>query len=202
MAPFDDNQLHPGELTWPKRIENYRREIKRPAFLTIEDDWVYGVWFIGNNYAKKADIYGGFPGNLLKRIAALMRDRQRPLHLFAGKVDLSVLPGDTLDIRPELNPTFCCNGEAMPDVPLHLYDLVVADPPYSASDAERYGVLMVNRNKVIRELSERLPPGAFVVWLDQVYPMYDGARLRPEAAIGIWGSTNHRIRGLTIFRKT
>jgi hypothetical protein len=115
-----------------------------------------------------------------------MRDRQRPLHQLAGKVDLSLLPGDTLDIRPELNPTYCCNTETMPDVPLHRYDLAVADPPYSVSDAEHYGVAMVNRNKVMRELAERLSPG-FVVWLDQVYPMYNGMQLRPEAVIGIWG---------------
>jgi hypothetical protein len=69
----------------------------------------------------------------------------------------------------------------MPDVPLQLYDLVVADPPYSASDAERYGVAMVNRNKVMHELGERLPPGAFVVWLDQVYPMCTSVQLQPEA---------------------
>jgi hypothetical protein len=54
---------------------------------------------IGNNYAIKTDIYGGFPGNLLERIAAPMYDRQCPLHLFAGKVDLSVLRGDTLGIH-------------------------------------------------------------------------------------------------------
>jgi hypothetical protein len=46
MAPFNDNALHPGELTWPQRIENYRRVIKRPAFLTIEEDWIYGAWFV------------------------------------------------------------------------------------------------------------------------------------------------------------
>ena len=45
-----------------------------------------------------------------------------------------------------------------------------------------------------------LPSGAFVVWLDQVYPMYAKARLRPEALIGIAGSTNHRFRMLTVFR--
>jgi hypothetical protein len=44
---------------------------------------------------------------------------------------------------------------------------------------------MVNRNKVIRELGERLPPGAFIAWLDQVYPMYTSVQLQPEAVIGI-----------------
>jgi hypothetical protein len=38
-------------------------------------------------------------------------------------------------------------------------------------------------------------------WLDQVYPMYTSVQLQAEAVIGIWGSTNHRISGLTIFRR-
>jgi hypothetical protein len=86
-------------------------------------------------------------------------------------------------------------------VPLADYDFVLADPPYSASDAERYGTIMVNRNKVVRTLSEGLHPGAYVLRLDQVYPMFTKALLKPEAVIGIVGSTNHRFRVLTVFRR-
>jgi hypothetical protein len=86
-------------------------------------------------------------------------------------------------------------------VPLADYDFVLADPPYSESDAERYGAIMINRNKVVRTLSDGLRLGAFVVWLDQVYPMYAKVLLVPEALIGITGSTNHRIRLLTVFRR-
>jgi hypothetical protein len=76
---------------------------------------------------------------------------------------------------------YCCDAETMLGVPQHLYDLVVADPPYSVGDAEHYGLPMISRNKAIRELGERLSASAFVVWLDQVYPMYAGIRLQPEA---------------------
>jgi len=86
-------------------------------------------------------------------------------------------------------------------VPLHQYDFVLADPPYSASDAERYGQCMVNRNKVVQTLSSGMPAGAFIVWLDQVLPMYRKAELKIEAVIGIVGGTNHRFRVLTVFRK-
>ena len=86
-------------------------------------------------------------------------------------------------------------------MPLADYDFVLADPPYSQSDAERYGSFMVNRNKVVRILSEGLPSGAYIAWLDQVYPMFTKIALRPEAVIGIVGSTNHRFRLLTVFRK-
>ena len=123
------------------------------------------------------------------------------LHLFAGKVDLAAFPGDALDIRPELQPTYCVNAESCDGVPLQRFDFVLADPPYSASDAERYGAPMVNRNKVVATLAAGLPSGAYIAWLDQVYPMFSKVALKPEAVIGIVGSTNHRFRLLTVFRK-
>jgi len=200
MAPFDDDHPRPGALTWPERIENYRRLVGVP-YLAHENGWTYGTWFMGNSYEKHNDYYGGYQGNFLKRIAALFPDRRRTLHLFAGKVDQERLPGDTLDIRPELEPTYCCNAETCEGVPLDQYDFVLADPPYSASDAERYGTAMVNRNRVVATLAAGLPAGAYVAWLDQVYPMFTKARLKPEAVIGIIGSTNHRFRVLTVFRR-
>jgi hypothetical protein len=48
----------------------------------------------------------------------------------------------------------------------------------------------------------RLPPGAHVVWLDQVLPMYRKADFAMEAVIGMVKSTNHRFRVLTVFRRT
>jgi hypothetical protein len=65
----------------------------------------------------------------------------------------------------------------------------------------RYGQCMVNRNKVVQALSGGLPAGAFIVWLDQVLPMYRKVELKIEAVIGIVGSTNHRFRMLTVFRR-
>ncbi len=85
-------------------------------------------------------------------------------------------------------------------MPLEDYDLVLADPPYSIEDAERYQTTMVKRNVVLRAL-HRLPPGAHVVWLDQVLPMYRKDVFAQDAVIGMWKSTNHRFRGITIFRR-
>ena len=78
---------------------------------------------------------------------------------------------------------------------------MLADPPYSQSDAERYGTSLVSRNKVVAVLADGLPSGAYVVWLDQVYPMFRKVLLKPEAVIGIVGSTNHRFRVLTVFQR-
>jgi hypothetical protein len=195
-----------GSLAWLARIANYRQHFSA-AYLGdgegphLENNWVTGVWFMGNSYQKRDAYYGAFQGNFLRRIATLFPDRKRALHVFAGKVDLTAFPGDTLDSNPALNPTYCCNAENCDGVPLHLYDFVLADPPYSESDAERYGRCMVNRNRVMQSLSAGLPSGAFIVWLDQVLPMYRKAELKIEAVIGIVGSTNHRFRVLTVFRR-
>jgi hypothetical protein len=85
-------------------------------------------------------------------------------------------------------------------VPLEKYDLVMADPPYSEDDAVRYGTTMVKRNTVLKAL-RRLSPGAHVVWLDQVLPMYRKDTFVVEAVIGMVKSTNHRFRVATIFRR-
>lgn len=48
---------------------------------------------------------------------------------------------------------------------------------------------------------ERLGDGAHIVWLDQALPMYRKDKFAVEATIGMWKSTNHRFRGITIFRR-
>jgi hypothetical protein len=196
--PFDDPL---NALTWPERIEHYRRVIGRSAYLTYEDGWVYGVWFLGNSWAVKSGYYGGYPQGYLKRLRALFPDKVRVLHLFSGRVDVAEFPGDTLDIRPELEPTYAVNVHTLAGVPVEDYDLILADPPYSAEDADHYGTPLVDRNKVVRLLSERMRPGAHLAWLDQAQPMYRKDSLEPEAAIGIVRSTMHRYRCLLIWKR-
>jgi hypothetical protein len=110
MAPFDAAHPRPGTLTWPERIENYRRMLDVP-YLSYENGWTYGTWLMGNCYRKANNHYGGFQGNFLRRIAVLFPDCGRVLHMFAGRVASELLPGDTLDIDPKLNPTYCTNAE-------------------------------------------------------------------------------------------
>ncbi len=155
---------------------------------------------MGNDYRVKSQYYGGYPATYLRRIKALFPDKKRCLHLFSGKVDLNVIPGDTVDINPELNPTYIDDAQTLTSVPLEDYDLVMADPPYSVEDAERYQTTMVKRNVVMHAL-KRLSPGTHVVWLDQVLPMYRKATFKIEAVIGIVKSTNHRFRVITVFRR-
>jgi hypothetical protein len=189
-------------MNWEERIANYVRVTKFPGSLFVaEDGRVVGTWIMGNDYRVKSAYYGGYPAGYLRRIRALFPDKTRVLHLFSGKVDLQELPGDTVDINPELAPTYVDDAQRLEKVPLADYDLVLADPPYSVEDAERYQTTMVKRNVVLSAL-QRLSPGAHVVWLDQVLPMYRKDAFHVEAVIGMVKSTNHRFRVITIFRRT
>ena len=122
---------------------------------------------MGNDYRVKSAYYGGYPAGYLRRIRALFPEKRNVLHLFSGKVDVATFPGDTVDINPANNPTYVDDAQTLQIVPLERYDLILADPPYSVEDAERYQTTMVKRNRVMRAL-QRAAPGAHVVWLDQV----------------------------------
>jgi len=188
-------------MLWQDRIDRYTTETGFPKSLFVADDGrVVGIWIMGQDYRVKSGFYGGYPAGYLRRIKSLFPDKQNALHLFSGKVDLDSLPGDTVDINPDLTPTFVDDAQHLQGVPLGNYDLVLADPPYSVEDCERYQTTMVKRNAVMAALAG-LTPGSHVVWLDQVLPMYRKDTFTIEAVIGMVKSTNHRFRVVTIFKR-
>ncbi len=188
-------------MTWDERIENYVRQTGFPKSLFIAGDGrVVGTWIMGNDYRVRSAYYGGYPAGYLRRVRALFPEKRRVLHLFSGKVDLAALPGDTVDINPALGPTYVDDAQRLERVPLGDYDLILADPPYSVEDAERYRTTMVKRNTVLRALGA-VTAGTHVVWLDQVLPMYRKDAFAIDAVIGMVKSTNHRFRVVTVFRR-
>ena len=127
-------------------------------------------------------------------------DAKKVLHLFSG----SLPPGDYVrfDCREELAPDVL--GQAH-DLSEHFkpgqFDLILADPPYSNEDADRYGSPMVNRNKVMQQCSSVVRSGGHLVWLDQVLPMYRKTTWLHWGTIGIVRSTNHRFRVASFFQR-
>lgn len=156
---------------------------------------------MGNDYRVKSEYYGGYPAGYLRRIKALFSEKKNVLHLFSGKVDKTIFPGETVDINPNNNPDYVDDAQTLEKVPLEKYDLVLADPPYSVEDAERYKTSMIKRNTVLKMLGRRLSKGCHVVWLDQVLPMYRKDQFTIEAVIGMVKSTNHRFRIITVLNK-
>lgn len=188
-------------MDWEDRIANYVKETKFPRSLFVaEDGRVVGTWIMGNDYRVKTGYYGGYPAGYLRRVRSLFPDKKRVLHIFSGRVDLDALPGDTVDINADLGPTYVDDAQTLERVPLENYDLILADPPYSVEDAERYQTSMVKRNTVLRAL-QGTSAGTHIVWLDQVLPMYSKKMFRISAAIGMVKSTNHRFRIVTIFER-
>lgn len=188
-------------VNWNDRINNYLRVTKYPESLFIGSDGrVVGTWIMGNDYRVTSTYYGGYPAGYLKRIRALFPDKKHVLHVFSGRVDTGVIPGDTVDITADLSPTYVDDAQSLALVPLENYDLVMSDPPYSVEDCDHYKTSMVKRNKVMSALA-RVRPGTHVVWLDQVLPMYRKDQFQIEAVIGMVKSTNHRFRVITIFKR-
>lgn len=190
-------------MTPEQRIASYHQRVPHPRSLFLGGDGrIVGTWIMGQNYRTASPMYGAYPNGYLKRVRALFPDKNSALHLFAGQVDLTAWPGDTLDVRPEMAPTYVCDAQQRLDgVPLDSYDIVLADPPYSVEDAEHYQTTMVRRNKVLRGLAEGCRPGTHVVWLDQVLPMYRRTEWSLVGVIGMVKSTCHRFRVVTILER-
>jgi 16S rRNA G966 N2-methylase RsmD len=81
------------------------------------------------------------------------------------------------------------------------FRLVLADPPYSAADAVKYGTPMVDRRRAMAALAGVVEPGGFVVWLDQVWPMHSKREWVTVGRILLQRSTNHRVRVVSIFER-
>ena len=190
------------EWTNEARMRHYHEALPYPESLYVGGDGrLLGIWIMGNNYHVKSGYYGGYPAGYLKRIKALFPDKQNVLHLFSGKVDQSAMPGDTVDLDPAVEPTYLDDAQRLESVPVHQYDLILADPPYSVEDCDHYQPTMVRRNLVMKSLAQKATAGTHVVWLDQVLPMYRKADWRIVGLIGMVKSTNHRFRVITIFEK-
>jgi hypothetical protein len=194
---------------WPviskeARVEHCRQEWKRGGYIVSDGGWVYGLWVIGNNHAGGADYHGAYPGDYLKRMRCFFWDKQNPLHLFAGKADLSVFPGATMDLdaKGKLAPDYRVDvRQSVGVVPYHSFDLILADPPYTGEDAGAYGTSLVPRQTVLKIITQHVLPGTHLVWLDQMKPVYSNREWELEAIIGLDLSTNRRIRGVWIFRR-
>lgn len=180
-----------------ERAGFYSKRFPKWPPLRCDGRWIDGMWIMGNNYTVKGG-YGSYPHTYLKRITSLFPDAENILHLFSGW-----LPKGNY-IRFDRHPDSDVVGDAHElsarFVPCS-FDLIYADPPYSVEDCEHYGCAMVNRNRVLAECVKILQPGGFIVWLDQVLPMFRKSELEMCGVIGMVKSTNHRFRVVTIFKK-
>jgi hypothetical protein len=182
-------------------IDNYHRVFKQfPECLMESRGRVYGIWMIGNFYKRKIGYHGEYPPSFLKRIHALFPERKKVLHLFSGT--LTDYPGaSTIDLNPEYNPTVVGNVlDVSEHFPKEKFSLIIADPPYSKKDATIYGVSLVNKRLVLREVRKVVEPDGILVWLDTGVPIFRKIDWNLIGMVGVFCGTNRTFRVVTIFQ--
>jgi len=188
--------------------DNYNKSFPSyPPLMCYKNRWLYGMWLLGNNY-KGSGYYGAYPPQYLKRIFSIFQDYKHSdiLHLFSGSLgeDIKGMKFDIVNnFEGEVTESLVL-GEAKKLSSYFNEDqfsLILADPPYSSEDAYHYGTPLINRNIVLKECYKILRPNGYVVWLDQVLPMYSKKLFNLVGTIGIVRSTNHRVRTVFIFKK-
>lgn len=191
-------------ISLKQRADYYAQRFPDWPAPRADDRWIDGVWVLGNNY-KGAPMYGTYPPNYLARALSLFPEATSVLHLFSGTMvrPLGWPPvWVSMDLRrtPPVSPLVQGDATRAPFAP-GSFDLVVADPPYSAEDATRYGTPMVDRAKVFRDAYRYVQPGGVMIWLDCSHPMRRKDQWHFFGVFGIVRSTNHRYRAATFYRR-
>ncbi len=188
------------------RVGFYNSTFSKYPCMTYDKGWMMGVWSCGNNY-KGSNYYGSYPNGFLKKIRVMFPEfeLEDTLHLFSGSLgmqDAVAFPGVCFDINPKVYPHVVGDATNLSSYfEPEKFSLILADPPYSAEDAKKYGTSMPNRFKVVKEAYKVLKPGGFLIWMDERLPMYRKAELKRVGEILISRSTNHRVRAVFIFQK-
>jgi hypothetical protein len=185
-----------------QKAESYIKAFPKFEPLSItKSGRIEGLWVMGNNYTTKTKYYGAYPHGYLKRVLSMFPEIEEKdiLHVCSGSIE----PGKhtRIDSNSDLNPDICCNVEEMSKYVKRKYKLALVDVPYSKEDAEHYGTVMLSRKKTLAECWEVLEEGGWVIWLDQVLPMFAKRNWFWGIAIGMVKSTNHRVRAVFGFQK-
>lgn len=201
-----------ASLTIADRVEAFKRAYAQwPAswpWLVQEQGRVvlYATWLLGNDYRNKTAFYGAYPPGFLARVLALFpdaTDERRVLHAFSGSLPMG--PYRRCDVKAWPNtsggPEFLSSVYSLPSLVTSPFELILADPPYSAADAAHYESGMVDRRRGIAALAQVTRVGGHLVWLDTVWPMHRKREWQTVGRITIVRSTNHRIRMATIFER-
>lgn len=220
-AKNERQRIPKGRLTVdpPRRARLYNDAFPDRPPLASTDEWVVGTWAIGACWKNTNPLYGAYPRGYLERVHSMFPEAFRILHAFSGGlrhadayclasrddapdspyIELVDMHGPNQSRYPTWRGDlleYCerrTNGS--------FFDLVLADPPYSAEDAKRYECPPPNRGRIMRALARVTRPGGNLVWLDQVWPMHRKNEWRTWGQVGLVRSTNHRVRLVSFFER-
>ena len=161
------------------------------------------MWPCGRPMGKYRGIY---PLGIIERIKKLigLPDGSMILHQFGGSTKNNDYE-HTVDINPEMNPTYNIDARNLEGIKDEYYDLVIADPPYD-TDGILYGPALY-KTEAIKPYSfveaglRVLKPGGYYVILHHLV-YFTPKNCTRYAVIGITTGPNMRIRCLNIFIKS
>ncbi len=176
------------------------------------------VWILGR---PKVKYYGAYPNGFLERARALLgvTPLDPVLHVCGGMArqypaqPRGFGPNDcTLDLDPALAPDFLqAATDPLPADSAWLrsfgddgWPAILADPPYSELDAEKYapgGKLYPKPNLILRRMIEAVRPGGRVGMLHYVVPSPPTEGVRFVAVVGVWTGYNQRMRAFSVFER-
>jgi SAM-dependent methyltransferase len=144
---------------------------------------------------------GGYPIGFVEWAYEVMGviDPEKVLHLCSG----SMRTGVRVDIRPEMNPTVCCDIRNTP-FPDESFDFILSDPPYAESYAENLygtGQHYPKPSEILKEATRLLRPNGYFGLLHFIVPM----NRKPMKLVQVYGITTgagYAIRAWSLFTKT
>ncbi len=122
-----------------------------------------------------------------------------PTCMVSGKAGVLMELVDMHGSKQGRFPTWQGDVLSLPEDWEGRFDLILADPPYTAADAAVYDCPPPNRGKIMRALRRVATRGGNLVWLDQVWPMHRKIDWKTWGTIGLVRSTNHRVRLVSMF---
>jgi SAM-dependent methyltransferase len=169
--------------------------------ITVTDKgWVYGVWYCGTP-RRPAVLHGQYPSTFLARALALFPEAGCVLHVPSGSV--SRAPGQiTVDrvVDNVRRPAIQADAAALPFAD-RSFDLILADPPYSAADATRYGCSPWPQQAAMREFHRLLVPGGWLGYLHTAYPAYRRDRWKLGGLIAVVTGFQRATRIFALLRR-
>lgn len=192
------------DISPEERIALYEKTFPKfpPCMRVGKNGRIEGLWIMGQNYTTKTSLYGAYPHGYMARITSMFPDCKKTLQLFSGSLKDEEYSGIRIDIKSFRRPDVLGDAHLLHTIfPACSFDIIYADPPYSKEDADRYGTIMINRQKVLESARKVLKVGGWLIWLDQVQPMYSKKFWRQGLVLGMIKSTNHRVRAVFGFQR-
>ena len=144
---------------------------------------------------------GGYPIGFIEWAYEIMgvTDPEKVLHLCSG----SMRTGVRVDIRPEMQPTVCCDIRDTPFLD-ESFEFILSDPPYAETYAEQLygtGKDYPKPGQIMKEACRLLRPGGLFGILHFIVPV----TRKPMKMLQVYGITTgagYAIRAWSLFTKT